>query len=214
MNDMTDLVHDIDNNLLPNLDIKSVDPHDPIVVKNLPEPWILLGVGNYAAAIIHPDFSEYVVKVYAPDRPGIKEEIEVYNRIEDHPSFSKCFYYTDNYLILKRHNGETLYDCINKGIQIPKSIIKDIDDALIYVKNLGLSPHDVHAKNVMIVDGKGIVVDVSDFLKLEACSHWDDFKKAYYSIYISFFYKRHPAIPNFCLNFIMKSYRFLKALYK
>ncbi|WP_238885277.1 serine/threonine protein kinase [Clostridium sp. YIM B02551] len=214
MSDVTKLVHNIDNKLLPNIDIKSLNPHDPIVVNALPEPWLLLGVGNYAAGIIHPDFSEYVVKIYAPGRPGIKEEVEVYNRINEHPSFSKCFYYTDNYLILKRLNGETLYNCINKGIQIPERIIKDIDYALVYAKNLGLSPHDVHAKNVMIVDGKGVVVDVSDFLKLETCTHWADFKKAYYSIYIPFFYKRHPAIPNFCLNFIRKSYRSFNALFK
>lgn len=84
MRDVTTLIDYVDNKLLPNIDIKSVHSFDPIIVDYIPEPWILLGVGNYAVGLTHPDFLEYVVKIYAPGMPGIKEEVEVYKRIKSH----------------------------------------------------------------------------------------------------------------------------------
>lgn len=210
MSELVTLISYVDNKLLPNIDMKSVCPFDPIVVESVPEPWILLGVGNYAAGLTHPEFPEYVVKIYAQGRPGIKEEVEVYSKIKSHPSYSECYYYTENYLILKMLKGKTLYACINEGIQIPESVIKDIDEALKYAKSVGLNPHDVHAKNVMIIEGRGIVVDVSDFNKAEECVLWKHFKKAYYKIYLPLFYKSHPAIPEFYLNTIRKGYRLFK----
>lgn len=210
MSDLDNLIDYVDNKLLPNIDIKSVRPFDPIVVKNVPEPWILLGVGNYAAGLIHPDFPEYVIKIYAPGRLGIKEEVEVYKKIKSHPSYSECFYHAENYLILKRLNGKTLYSCINEGIPITESVINDIDEALKYARSLGLNPHDVHVKNVMIVGERGVVVDISDFTKSKRCFLWEDFKKAYYKIYLPLFYKSHPAISEFYLNIIRRGYRLFK----
>lgn len=210
MSDMKTLIDYIDNILLPNIDIKSISTFDPIIVEHVPEPWILLGVGNYAAGLTHPDFPEYVVKIYAPGRSGIQEEVEVYEKIESHPSYSKCFYHTENYLILKRLEGKTLFFCIKEGIQIPKQVIDDIDEALEYARSLGLNPHDVHVKNVMIVEGRGVVVDISDFSESKKCFLWEDFKKAYYKIYLPLFYKYHPAIPEFYLNIIRRSYRLMR----
>jgi phenylalanine-4-hydroxylase len=210
MSDINILIDHVDNTLLPNIDIKSIRHFDPIIVNYIPEPWLLLGVGNYAAVLTHPDFSNYAIKIYAEGRPGIKEEIRVYNKINEHPSFSKCLYYTEKYLILKRLEGKTLYSCINEGIQIPEYIIKDIDEALEYAQSLGLNPHDVHVKNVMIVNDRGVVVDISDFAKLNKCFLWEDFKKAYYKIYVPLFFKYHPAIPEFYLNIIRRSYRFIR----
>lgn len=210
MNELSALIDCVDNILLPNIEIKSVCAFDPIVVGQIPQPWVVLGTGNYAAGLTHPDFPEYVVKLYAPGRPGIKEEVEVYGRIQNHPSYSKCFYHTENYLIVKRFKGKTLYSCINEGIQIPEQVIHDIDEALKYARSLGLNPHDVHAKNVMLVEGRGVIVDISDFYKLKECSLWEDFKKAYYKIYLPLLYNSHPAIPEFYLNIIRRGYRLLK----
>ena len=80
----------------------SVDPHDPVVSHLVPIPWKLLGMGNYAAVMIHPDMNDFVVKVYAPGRPGIEEEVEVYRRLGSHPAYSECFYVGTHYLILRR----------------------------------------------------------------------------------------------------------------
>jgi len=61
--------------------MKSVCSFDPIVVDSVPEPWILLGGGNYAAGLIHPEFPEYVVKIYVQGRHGIEEEIRYKNEL-------------------------------------------------------------------------------------------------------------------------------------
>lgn len=214
MENITVLIEHINNDLLQHIGMKSIRNLEPIIVSNVPEPWILIGVGNYAAVLTHPDFQEYAVKIYAKGREGINEEIKVYSKIENHNSFSKCFYFAENYLILKRIKGKTLYECLKEGIQIPASVIEDIDEALKYARSVGLNPHDVHAKNVMMLEGRGVVVDISDFNKFEECSLWKDFKKAYYKIYVPFLYNLHPPIPEFYLNIIRKSYRLYRNISK
>jgi hypothetical protein len=198
----------VERMLMPHLMVESDDPHDPVIIKRKPEPWIILGAGNYAAVLIDPDYKEWVVKVYAPGRPGLEQEVEVYRRLGSHHAYSQCLHDGDRYLILKRLTGITLYNCIRRGIRIPKQVIRDIDEALAYAVTKGLNPHDVHAKNVMMKDGRGIVVDVSDFLKNEPCTMWDDLKRAYNRLYIGPL-TRLP-VPECILNFIRKGYRILK----
>lgn len=45
MNDINILIDYVDNNLLPTIDIRSIRHFDPIVVRNVPKPWELLGGG-------------------------------------------------------------------------------------------------------------------------------------------------------------------------
>ncbi|XWK88647.1 MAG: serine/threonine protein kinase [Phormidium sp.] len=201
------LIKTIHTELLPGLQIVSIDPHDPVVVNHLPAPWQLIGTGNYAAVVCHPNYPEVVVKIYAPSRPGFEEELEVYRRLGSHPAFSECFYGENGVLVLKRLYGVTLYDCLHKGIPIPKQVIQDIDAALDYAKSRGLYPHDVHGRNVMLYEGRGLVVDISDFLHLEACTKWEDLKRAYYWLYLPLFYPLRLRVPYFLLNVVRKSYR-------
>mgnify|MGYP006903611797 FL=1 len=88
MQEIEKLVSIIDENLIANISIQSIDPGDPVVVKDVPDSWSLLGCGNYAAVFTHKDFENYVVKIYAKGRPGLKEEIEVYKAIGNHPAYS------------------------------------------------------------------------------------------------------------------------------
>lgn len=195
----------IEAELLPHLRIASEQPDEPIAVYHVPEPWRLLGAGNYAAVLTHPDFSDWVVKVYAPGRPGLEDEAEVYRLLGRHPAYSECICKGRNFLILRRLTGVTLYNCMRKGIPIRRQVIRDIDRALAYAVGKGLFPHDVHGKNVMMKDGRGIVVDVSDFLKREPCTMWDDLKKAYDRFYFPWI-SRLP-FPDFVLNFLRRGYR-------
>ena len=87
---MKQLVERINQDLLPGLRIESLNPYNLVVVHQIPQQWQLLGVGNYAAVLYHPSYPELVVKIYAPGRPGFAQEVEVYRRLGDHPSFSKC----------------------------------------------------------------------------------------------------------------------------
>lgn len=206
---MNRLIESVHKDLLPRFRIESVDPHEPIKVHHVPKPWQLLGAGNYAAVVYHPDYPELVVKIYAPGRPGFLEEVEVYRRLGSHPAFSECLYANDGFLILKRLHGVTLYDCMQRGLRIPKQVIQDIDQALDYARKRGLHPHDVHGRNVMMYKGRGLVVDVSDFLHEEACSKWDDLKKGYYWLYRPFLSPLRIRIPYFILDVVRRSYRFL-----
>jgi hypothetical protein len=214
MQEVEKFVSIIHENLRPNITIQSIDSEDPVVVEHIPDSWSLLGCGNYAAVFTHENFEDYVVKIYAKGRPGLKEEIEVYKAIGNHLAYSGLVYYTEEYLILKRIRGITLYNCFKLGIKIPQKIIKDIDEALEYARKRGLYPHDVHVKNIMMMDNRGVVVDISDFKQKEYCYLWDDFKKAYYKYYLPFLYKYTIPIPESILNFIRKSYKNYKKLKK
>ncbi len=201
------MLESIYQELLPSLQIESVNPHNPVKVNYLPEPWRLLGTGNYAAVVYHPDYPDKVVKIYAPGRPGFEEEVEVYRRLGSHPAFSECFYAKEGFLILKRLYGVTLYNCIHLGLRIPKQVIRDIDEALDYARHRGLYPHDIHGRNVMMHEGRGLVVDISDFLDEQTCSKWNNLKKAYYWLYLPFFYPLRLRVPYFVLDLVRKGYR-------
>lgn len=193
--------------LLPQLQIHSPNPDDPVVADYVPEPWHLLGCGNYAAVLYHPDYADRIVKVYAPGRPGIEEEAEVYRRLGSHPAYSECYGRGDNFLVLRRLYGVTLYDCLHDGQRIPKGVIQDIDRALAYARQQGLRPHDVHGRNVMMAEEGGLVVDVSDFLKREDCGAWRDLRRAYYWIYRPLIAPFGIPIPYSVINLIRVGYR-------
>jgi hypothetical protein len=95
-------------------------------------------------------------------------------------------------------------------LRIPPKVIKDIDYALDYARTRRLYPHDVHGKNVMMFEGRGLVVDISDFLQQEKCSKWDDLKRAYYLIYLPIFYTLRLRVPYALLNTVRKTYRFIR----
>jgi hypothetical protein len=207
------LIELIQEELLPNLQIESVNPHDPVKIQYLPHPWQRLGAGNYAAVVYHPDYPHQVVKIYAPGRPGFEEEVEVYHRLGSHPAFSECYYAKDGWLILKRLYGVTLYDCMHLGLQIPVQVIRDIDKALDYARQRGLYPHDIHGRNVMMHEGRGLVVDISDFLQEETCSKWNDLKKAYYWLYRPILCPLRLRIPYLLLDIVRKGYRLMRRLF-
>ncbi|MFD1773713.1 serine/threonine-protein kinase [Paenibacillus rhizophilus] len=204
---MEKLLEAIKEELLKHLVLESVQPEDPIKVRNVPGPWVLLGSGNYAAVLFHPDYEEYAVKVYAPGRPGLAEEAEVYRRLGAHPAYSVLYHAGPDFLLLKRLRGVTFYDCIKRGISITDQAIRDIDEALKYAVSRGLHPHDVHAKNVMLGDGRGLIVDISDFLKQEDCTMWDDFKKAYSRLYRPVASLGVFPVPDTVLEAVRKGYR-------
>lgn len=212
MQSLQPLVEQIYCDLLPHLQIESIDPHDPVVVHTCPAPWTFMASGNYAAVFLHPDYPNIVIKVYAPGRPGLAEEVEVYRRLGNHSAFSQCFYAGENFLVLRRLYGVTLYDCMHLGLQIPKQVIQDIDQALAYARSQGLHPHDVHGRNVMMQDGRGLVVDVSDFLHQEACSAWDDLKRAYYWFYLPILSPLRLHLPYSVLDLVRTIYRFIRRL--
>ncbi|MDY6937121.1 MAG: serine/threonine protein kinase [Cyanobacteriota bacterium] len=201
------LIAEVERVLLSNVSIQSVQPHDPVRVKKIPHPWKLVGTGNYAAVFMHPNCPDLVVKIYAPGRPGFEEEVEVYRRLGSHEAFSECFWAKDGVLILKRLQGMTLYDCLHRGVRVPPQVIRDIDRALEDARYRGLRPHDVHGRNVMMHEGRGLVVDISDFLHEEPCYLWRDLKRVYYSFYLPVLSKLPIRYPYFILDTVRAVYR-------
>lgn len=211
---LSQLIESINQDLRPQVIIESVRPYDPVEVRLLPSPWVLLGTGNYAAVFAHPNYPEQAIKIYAPTRPGFEDEVEVYRRIGTHPAFSQCFYAQDNILILKRIRGVTLYNCLHQGLHIPRQVILDIDQALDYARDQGLNPRDVHGKNVMMHKGRGLVVDISDFLEKGSGSAWNDFKTFYFWIYRPLLSPAKIRIPLRFLDLSRFIYRRLRSLLK
>jgi hypothetical protein len=192
--------------------IESRSPFDPVCPVNTPFPWKILGCGNYAAVFVHPEYPSYVVKIYGREEQGLLEEKKVYDRLGEHPGYSVCFHTESRFLILKRIEGITLYECVHNGVRIPENVIYDIDNALRYAREAGLYPNDVHGKNVMISNGKGIIVDVSDFYIKTDCRKWKDLRKAYFKFYKKTLYHFPIRIPYFVLNLIRIGYRYYRKL--
>ncbi|MBO9129011.1 serine/threonine protein kinase [Bacillus sp. 165] len=200
----------VEKELLPIIHIYGEAEHEPVTVSHIPAPWSLIGNGNYAAVFSRQEYDGFVVKIYASNRTGIEQEIEVYKKIGSHPSYSQLFGHGKNYLILKKLDGITLFNAVYRGVYIPKQVIKDIDKALFYAKTRGLNPSDVHGKNVVLHNGRGYVVDISDFLKEGQCSKWQDLRKAYNVIYAPLFQRFTFPVPFVILEWIRKGYRIYK----
>ncbi|MEH7274178.1 serine/threonine protein kinase, partial [Neobacillus vireti] len=69
-------------------------------------------------------------------------------------------------------------------------------------------------KNVVMSNGRGYIVDVSDFYKQGKCKKWDDLKKAYYKFYLPFIYKYNISIPFFIVNNVRRGYRLFRKIKK
>lgn len=204
----------IEHELLPFIQLESDSPFDPIRVKNGSKTWKTVGVGNYAAVFVHLSKPDWVVKVYGRNPDELKKEIDVYKQLGSHKAYSTLYGYGEQFLVLKKLEGITLFNALVKGIYIPETVIKDIDNGLTYAKSVGLNPYDVHGKNVVMKNGRGYIVDISDFYKDGYCSKWDDLKKGYYKLYKPFIGKYHPPIPFSIVDGIRKGYRIYKKFKK
>lgn len=197
----------IKEELLPFIHLDSKSPFDPITVNNRSTIWHTVAAGNYAAVFVHDEQPDWVVKVYGRNQEELLKEVDVYKKIGDYHAYSRLISYGENFLVLKKLQGITLFDALVKGIPIHDSVIKDIDLALEYARSVGLNPYDVHGKNVAMEKGRGYIVDISDFYKKGYCPKWNDLKKAYFKIYRPFLLKYHPPIPFFIVDGIRKGYR-------
>ncbi|KOO50667.1 serine/threonine protein kinase [Priestia koreensis] len=204
---LDDFIYKVEHKLLPSLDMKSPHPYDPIQVISVAKGWKCLGVGNYAAVFMNNQYPDWVVKVYAREEEAAELEADVYKQIGPHPAYSELIYQSKHYLILKRLRGITLYDALHRAVRIPKQVIEDVEEALQYARKKGLTPCDVHGKNVMMENGRGYVVDVSDFYLEKEDRKWRDLSKAYYKLYVPTLLKLPIPIPHFVLNLSRYGYR-------
>ena len=88
----------------------------------------------------------------------------------------------------------------------------DIDTALAYAKARGLFAHDVHGRNLMLHQGRGFIVDISDFLNPDPCRAWQDLLVAYRWIYLPLIAPLNLRIPAALMDSVRRGYRLYRRL--
>lgn len=123
---MDKLLEQITGELLGQVSIESVNPLEPVKVSGVPKPWSVLGTGNYAAVFCRQGAEEFAVKIYAPGRPGIEEEAEVYRRLGHHQAFSECYYAGADFLVLKGWAESPSTIPCNAAFSLPDRLLKTL----------------------------------------------------------------------------------------
>lgn len=187
--------------------IRAVRPRDPVHVEAYPENWRCVGVGTSAAVFQPKERSGLSVKVYAENRTEIAgEEAGIYEQLGESPYFPHYYGSGDNFLVISYRPGHNLYDCLVQGILIPEQVVRDVDDAVAYARGRGLNPADIHIKNIILHEGRGFLVDVSDYRKAVECKRWETLKQVYYDYYTEI-YRPGMTVPSWVLETIRKWYK-------
>lgn len=143
-----------------------------------------IGIGTDAAVFYCPDTPNYAYKVYSVQALEKKEvEERIYKRLKGSQYFPQCYGSGPNYLVLSFEQGITLYDCLLQGVRVPEQVIQDVEKAREFVRSQGLNPRDIHLKNVLLQDGRGKVLDVSEYIKEGNDSRWEHLVWTYKHFY-------------------------------
>lgn len=193
--------------LVADVRVRSVNPRDPVHVKTHPESWRCIGVGNSAAVFQPKGYPDVAVKIYAPEFESVCEkEAGIYEQLGDNEYFPRYYGRGERFLAIEYKPGKNLYDCLLQGVEIPEQVIFDVDQAIAYAQERGLNPSDIHVKNVLVHNGRGYLVDVSDYRKSGDCDRWPDLKRAFYDYYQDL-YRPGLSIPSWVLETIRKWYK-------
>ncbi|MFN7251547.1 MAG: protein kinase family protein [Anaerobacillus sp.] len=165
----------------------------------------LIGEGR-SAFVFRIQSSDKVIKVFFPThRHLVDEEVEVYKVLFGNPYFPRVYESGNNYLVIDFIKGQTLFNCLTKGIFIKDKYINEIDKALKLAKGEGLNPSDIHLRNILITEeGSVKIIDVARYRQKHSCPQWNDLTKAYKYYKLMMFPKKLPA---FILNFIAFIYK-------
>ncbi|WCK54891.1 serine/threonine protein kinase [Aneurinibacillus sp. Ricciae_BoGa-3] len=169
---------------LNRIEVIANDNNQPVSVFGDIENLHCIGIGTDAAVFRFDKVPAYAFKVYTSKALSKKEiEENVYIKLEDSMHFPKYFGSGSNYLVLSYEFGVTLYDCLLQGIHIPKQVIVDVENARQFVRNKGLNPRDIHLKNVLLQNGRGKVLDVSEYVQTGNDYRWEHLVWAYDQFY-------------------------------
>jgi predicted Ser/Thr protein kinase len=165
-----------------------------------------IGAGR-SAFIFKIQSTDKVIKVFFPPYTSIaKEEAKIYETLQGNTYYPAMYEAGSNYLVIDFIAGDTLYECLSKGIPITKESITEIDAALKVARLKGLNPSDIHLRNIFITNEGNIkIIDVARFKQTKDCTQWSDLKKAFYKFYCTPFFPKK--IPVFILNIIAALYK-------
>lgn len=195
---------DIVADALNEITVHSNPNNEPVTVHGYSDDLTCIGVGTDAAVFRSDRAPAYAFKLYAEDKVSkIEIEKEVYNKIGHSPYFATCYGASEKFLVLSYEEGTTLFECLLRGIHVPEQAIQDVENAREYIRNIGLNPRDIHLKNVLLHNGRAIILDVSEYVLSGNDFRWEHLKKAYDEFYHLFDGK---AVPYWLLEVIRKWY--------
>lgn len=171
--------HNVEN-VIKDIQVLSSKNNNPVTVKGDSDLLKCVGVGTDAAVFHIEGDTQYVYKVFSADKlETMEREKQVYERLGESVYFPIYYGAGSNFLILSYEKGITLYDCLLKGIHIPRQVIADVEEARAYAISKGLNPRDIHLKNILLHEGRGKLLDVSEYLKEGNDHRWTYLKKGY-----------------------------------
>lgn len=170
--------------VIKDIQVLSTKDNNPVIVKGFSEVLKCVGIGTDAAVFQIEDDTSYVYKVFSEDKlETMEREKQVYEQLGESTFFPIYYGAGSNFLILSYEKGITLYDCLLKGVHIPKQVIWDVEAAREYAISKGLNPRDIHLKNILLHEGRGKLLDVSEYLKEGNDHRWTYLKKGYEDYY-------------------------------
>lgn len=169
---------------LSELEVTSNGENELVSVKRNSDKFLCIGVGTDAAVFRYINAPSYAFKVFSLNKlEKIEIEKEVYSKL-GHSRYFPVYYGSGfNFLVISFEEGITLYDCLLKGIHIPKQVIQDVENAREYAYNRGLNPRDIHLKNILLHEGRAKLLDVSEYMKQGNDKRWEYLKEGYKEYY-------------------------------
>ncbi|KDN58017.1 MAG: protein kinase family protein [Exiguobacterium sp.] len=153
----------------------------------------LHGIGR-SAAVFRINGTALVIKVFFPGFTHIAaEEHVIYDTLQGVPHFPRLYEAGPNYIVIDYIAGKTLFECLTEGIWIDASYINQVDEALLAARALGLTPSDVHLRNIILSpDGRIYLIDLARFRQGQHVDHqWEDLKRMYRLYRLPFMPKRY-----------------------
>ncbi|UHA73432.1 serine/threonine protein kinase [Paenibacillus sp. 481] len=158
--------------------------NDPVTIVGEADDLRCIGIGTDAAVFVYEHMPNYAYKLYATEALPKKEaEMEVYSALVGNPYFPEFYGSGDKYVAISHESGLTLYDCLLLGVPIPRQVIDDVEVARTFVREKGLNPRDIHLKNVLLQNGRGKVLDVSEYIQPGNDKRWEHLVWAYDNVY-------------------------------
>ncbi|QPC45641.1 serine/threonine protein kinase [Mangrovibacillus cuniculi] len=189
---------------LAKVKVNSNVNNEPVTISEVPSTLNCVGLGTDAAVFQHKEVPNYVYKLFADEKKHkVEIEKEVYEKLGPSEYFPTFYAAMDHCLVLSHEEGKTLYDCIVEGIHIPEQVVLDVERAREHVRQRGLNPRDIHLKNIILQNGRGKIIDVSEYVKPGNDFRWEHLKKGYEEYY--HFFDGKP-VPLWIVETVRKAY--------